>query len=380
MPVVAPQELLSFPWGQHVGSSALPMASIRDSRDLVTAYLAARRRMVIAFAVLLLVNGIGAAGYWYVGWRELPGMWSVADCIYMTAITITTVGFEEVLELDAVPGGREWTLVLLVFGISANLYVVSSITSFFVEGDFTNIRRYRRLQRRMRDIENHTIVCGVGRTGRHVIDELLAIGREVVAIDLRSEPLEELHDKGVITLRADATDDETLERAGLGRARGLVATLDDDRTNLFVVVTARQSHPEIRIVSKAVNTAAVAKLRRAGADAVVAPTMIGGLRLASELVRPQVVRFLDDMLRSREAGLRIEEAVVSASCEVAGKTLQQAALRKRTGVLVIAVRSPDGEVQHAPPPDLKITPGQILIVIGRPEEVRAVRAKVGHGE
>ena len=108
--------------------------------------------------------------------------------------------------------------------------------------------------------------------------------------------------------------------------------------------------------------------------------MIGGLRLASELVRPQVVRFLDDMLRSREAGLRIEEAVVSASSEVAGKTLQGAALRKRTGVLVIAVRSPDGEVRHAPPADLKITPGQILIVIGRPEEVRAVRAKVGHVE
>ncbi len=349
-----------------------------SQKDPVRSYEAARRRLFFALGLLVLVTAVGSGGYWYLGNSTQPGMWPLTDCIYMTAITITTVGFEEVLELDQVSGGRGWTLVLLTFGISANLYVVSAITSFFVESDFNNVRRFKRDRKRMEQISNHYIVCGVGRTGTHVINELLAVGESVVAVDEQADLLEELRDRGVLLLHGDATDDETLARAGIARAKGVVSTLDDDKTNMFVVVSARQTNPKLRIVTKAVGNSAVQKLRRAGADAVVTPTHIGGMRLASELLRPHVVRFLDEMLRDKQARLRIEEATVGASGSVVGKELRDANLREAAGVLVVAVRQPEGEVSYVPPPDLTIEPGQTLIAIGAPEQIERLRSIVGH--
>lgn len=351
--------------------------SSRPSHDPIASYQVARRRMVLAFAVLVFVLSIGSAGYFYLGAFNGTG-WSLADCVYMTAITITTVGFEEVLDIKAVTGGREWTLTLLVFGISANLYAVSAITSFFVESDFSNVRRYRRLRRKMEHICDHYIVCGVGRTGVHVANELLAVGEGVIAIDERAELLEPLHERGVLTLVADATDDEVLERAGIARAKGIVATLDDDKTNMFIVVTARQTNPRLRIVAKALGASAPTKLRRAGADAVVSPAHIGGMRLASELLRPTVVRFLDDMLRDKDARLRIEESRVNAGGQLTGLTLREANLRERCGVLVLATREGDGKLNHVPPSDLRLSPGLTLIAMGTPEQIESLRKAVGH--
>jgi voltage-gated potassium channel len=343
----------------------------------IEVYVAAQRRVVLALFVLVSVLGLGAAGYWYLAWLKSPGYWSFSDCIYFTAITITTVGYGETLDLDSVPGSRTWTLALLVFGISANLYVISSITSFFVESDFGNVRRYRRLRKRMDEIHGHYIVCGVGSTGIHVVGELRAMGERLVCIDQREAPLQELEREGVLTLHGDATDDELLHKAGIARARGIVATMDDDKTNMFVVVTARQTNPGLRIVTKAVFPSAADKLRRAGADAVVSPAFIGGMRLASEMLRPHVVRFLDEMLRDKEANLRIEEAEIGATGEVVGKRLRDAGIRERCGVLVIAVRSPEGKLDYVPGSDLMLVPGMVLIGIGGPQEIRSLRRAVG---
>lgn len=357
------------------------MAAVMDAAtqsDPVRSYEVARRRLFFAFALLVLVTAVGSGGYWYLSQSLGQGSWTVEDCIYMTAITITTVGYGEVLDLSLVPFAREWTLLLLTFGISANLYVVSAITSFFVESDFNNVRRFKRDRKRMKQISNHYIVCGVGRTGEHVINELLAVGESVVAIDERLEKLEALRESGVLILHGDATEDETLVEAGIHRARGIVSTLDDDKTNLFVVVSARQTNAKLRIVTKAVGPSTAAKLRRAGADAVVTPTKIGGMRLASELIRPHVVRFLDEMLRDKEASLRIEEATVGPGGDVVGMSLADANLRQRAGVLVMAVRQADGAVVHVPPPNLLIEPGQTLIAIGTREHIDELRATVGH--
>ncbi len=345
--------------------------------DPLQAYQVARRRVITAFGALVAIMGLGATGYWYLGWLQLPDPWSFADCLYMTAITVTTVGYGEALDLDAVAGGRAWTLGLLVFGISANLYVVSSITSFFVESDFGNVRRYRRLRKRMDEIRDHYIVCGVGRTGVHVVGELRSMGEQVVCIDEDAQALAELQDQEVLPLVGDATDDEILARAGIERARGVVATMDDDKTNMFVVVTARQTNPGLRIVTKAVSPSASTKLRRAGADAVVSPALIGGMRLASEMLRPKVVQFLDEMLRDKDANLRIEDAQVGADGELLGKTLRDAAIRDRSGVLVIAVRSPGGDHDYVPPGDLVLEQGLSLIAIGGPTDIRRLRRLVG---
>lgn len=341
------------------------------------AYLAARRRVVLALVVLVSVLGIGATGYWYLAWLQRPGFWSFGDCVYFTAITITTVGYEETLDLDAIAGSRTWTLGLLVFGISANLYVISSITSFFVESDFGNIRRYRRLRKRMDQIHGHYIVCGVGSTGIHVVSELRAVGEKIVCIDQDAHALLELEREGVLTLHGDATDDEVLQQAGIAHARGVVATMDDDKTNMFVVVTARQTNPKLRIVTKAVFPSAAPKLRRAGADAVVSPAFIGGMRLASEMVRPEVVRFLDEMLRDKEANLRIEEAAVGVRGEIVGKRLRDAAIRERCGVLIIAVRTTEGKTDYVPSGDLVLSPGLVVIAIGGPADIRRLRHALG---
>ncbi|MCA9706503.1 MAG: potassium channel protein [Myxococcales bacterium] len=343
----------------------------------IEVYRASRRRVIVALLVLGGVLGVGATGYWYLAWLQRPGYWSFSECVYMTAITITTVGYGETLDLDTITGSRTWTLALLVFGISANLYVVSSITSFFVESDFGNIRRYRRLRRRMDEIHGHYIVCGVGSTGVHVVGELRAMGEQVVCIDTDEAMLAELERQGVLTLHGDATDDDVLAKAGLLRARGIVATMDDDKTNMFVVVTARQTNPKLRIVTKAVQPSAAGKLRRAGADAVVSPAFIGGMRLASEMLRPQVVAFLDEMLRDKEANLRIEEAEIGAKGDLVGKNLRDANIRERCGVLIIAVRTPAGSTDYVPSSDTVLAPGVVLIAIGGPGDIRRLRTAVG---
>lgn len=345
--------------------------------DPIEVYLASRRRVIGALVVLGAVLGIGAAGYWYLAWLERPGYWSFSDCVYMTAITITTVGYGETLDLDTISGSRTWTLALLVFGISANLYVVSSITSFFVESDFGNVRRYRRVRKRMSEIRDHYIVCGVGSTGVHVVGELRAMGEKIVCIDQDEHALAEVEREGVLTLQGDATDDDVLAKAGLQRARGIVATLDDDKTNMFVVVTARQTNAHVRIVTKAVLSSAAPKLRRAGADAVVSPAFIGGMRLASEMLRPQVVAFLDEMLRDREANLRIEEAEIGSKGDLVGVTLRDSHIRERTGVLIIAVRTTEGQTNYVPSGDTRLDPGVILIAIGGPGDIRRLREAVG---
>lgn len=339
-------------------------------------YLQSASRVLRAILVLFAVQGIGAAGYYYLGWRFQEGLWSLWECLYMTAVTVSTVGFGEVLDVTSVPGGREWTLILLIFGVSANLYVLSSLTSFILEGDFTQMRRYRSRIRRMQRMSGHYIVCGVGTTGQHVVRELIAVGEKVVAIDLEAANLAVVDEKKAVPLQADATDDEVLARAGIDRAKGIVAALDDDKTNMFVVVSARQANPTIRIVAKSVSQSAVQKLRRAGADAVVSPNFIGGLRLASELLRPQVVRFLDQMLRE-DAGLRIEEATVGREGPAVGDTLGSARLRDVTGCLVLAIREPDGKATHAPPASAVIQPGQTLIAIGTHEQILHLRKLVG---
>jgi len=343
----------------------------------IEVYAAAQRRVILAFVVLVGVVIIGAAGYWYLAWLQSPGYWSFYDCVYFTAITVATVGFGETLDLDTIPGSRTWTMALMVFGISGNLYAISSITSFFVESDFGNVRRYRRLRKLMDHIHGHYIVCGVGSTGIHVVNELRAMGEKLVCIDQRTTVLEELEREGVLTLHGDATDDEVLHKAGIARARGIVTAMDDDKTNMFVVVTARQTNPNLRIVTKAVFPSAVAKLRRAGADAVVSPAFIGGMRLASEMLRPAVVRFLDEMLRDKEANLRIEEAEIGPGGELVGKKLRDAGIRDRCGALIIAVRSAEGRTDYVPSGDLVLDPGVTVIAIGGPEDIRRLRRALG---
>lgn len=329
-----------------------------------------RNRLLAGFFAMLFVVAGGSSGYWFIG----EGRWAWADCVYMTVITVTTVGFGETLEgMDRVAYARTFTMVLLVFGTGVLVYFASTITAFVVEGELKNVLTAQRNRKRIKKMKDHFIVCGAGSTGRHIIKELLATQRPVVAIDVNEAELKELaedHPKAQFSyVVGDATDDEILEQCNLGAARGLAAALSSDKDNLYLVVATRQLNPACRIIARCSELSHVDKLKRAGADSVVSPNFIGGMRIVSELVRPSVVRFLDEMLRDKTASMRIEEVTVSPGCELEGKTLRDADFHGRFGMNVLAVKLGD-RWTYNPGPDHVLAPPTVIVVIGTVEQVR----------
>lgn len=351
-------------------------SSFRLLADLRTA--AQHRLFGAALALLFVVLG-GTLGYRYIG----DGEWSLADCLYMTIITLSTVGFQEVLPgLREHAFGREFTLMLIVFGSGSLLYFVSNLTAFIVEGQFRGALRRNRMRQAIEALADHVIVCGIGTTGEHVVRELVAAKQSFVAIEGNEERIERVfEDLGEFPcVRGDATDDQVLEDAGIARARGVVTTLHDDKDNLFVVVTARALNARARIVSRAVEASSMAKLRRGGADAVVSPNFMGGIRLVNELIRPHVVELFDELIREGGETLRLEEVHVPAESPFAGVALRRAGLREMADALVIAVRRADGSFLFNPPADFQIEADTTLIVLARAQDVTRLRAGMVSGE
>jgi voltage-gated potassium channel len=306
----------------------------------------------------------------------------------MTVITITTVGFGELPHLARVPGGRVFTVGVLLAGLGVAAYFISALTTYFIEGEFTKERTRRRMSRALDEIRDHIIVCGIGTTGVHCVEELVWTKWPLVAVDrdaAKLERLQELSINMIPTVLGDATEDDVLERAGIRRAKGIVAALTDDKDNLFIVVSARQLNPSLRIIAKGVEIAAAEKLKRAGADSVVNPAFIGGVRMVSEMIRPQVVEFLDLMLRDKDKNLRIEEVVVPKGSPLVGKPIFEAQIRRHTNLLVVAVREPPpapsqpGRFVYNPGPETLIAENMTLVVLGETESVHKLRNSIARG-
>ncbi len=325
--------------------------------------------------MLIVVFG-GGLGYWWIG----DGRWSFADCLYMTIITVTTVGYGEVLDgMAVVPYARGFTTLLLVFGTGILVFFASTITAFIIEGDLKNVLFASRMKKRMKRMRGHIVVCGAGSTGRNVIEELLATEIAVIAVDVDETELRELAEKfpkaEFSYIVGDATDDDVIAQVNLPQARGLIAALSSDKDNLYLTVSARQSNPEARIVARCAELAHAEKIRRSGADAVVSPNFIGGMRLVSEMLRPAVVRFLDDMLRDNRTKFRIEEVSLGDASDL-GKTLRDARIRERYGMTVLALRAKDnGSWTYNPDASEKLEPGMTLVVLGSPEQVSKLRVE-----
>ena len=346
-------------------SSSVPNATSR------VADRSASARLLSAAFLLVCVVVLGATAYYHIG----DGRWSYFDCVYMTVITLSTVGFAETLEgMEAIPEARALTLGLIVVGSGTLLYFLSNFTAMVVEGDLRGILRARRMQKRIDHLENHIVVCGAGNTGEHVIGELVDAGVSFVVIDQDEDRVRVLgEDLGteLLHVAGDATDDHTLERAGVVRARGVIAALTTDKDNLFITISVRHLNPKARIVAKAIDSTTTPKLRRAGAHAIVSPNYIGGLRLVSEMIRPQAVEFLDRLLRE-DNKLRIEDVEIPPSANIVGHTLAECAIRQ-TGALVLAIRRSNGEYIYNPGPDVKLDAGSHLIVIAHAEDLARLR-------
>jgi len=334
-----------------------------------------RNRLLAGLIAMLIVIIGGTAGYYVIG----KGVWEPLDCLYMTVITVTTVGYGEVLPgMDQVPYARGFTMMLLVFGTGVLVYFASTITAFIVEGDLKSLLQANKLKKRMKRMKSHVIVCGCGTTGRHIIEELIAASVQVVAIDRNEQELREVaekHPKAEFSyIVGDATDDDSLTQANLTGARGVVAALSNDKDNLYVTVATRYANPHARIIARASELSHVDKIKRAGADAVVSPNHIGGMRMVSELLRPAVVKFLDEMLRDKRAMFRIEEVRIPIESTLDGSSLREAAIREKFGMTVLAVRASDDTPWiYNPEATQGLKAGMTLVVLGSIEQVAKLR-------
>lgn len=330
------------------------------------------RRALAAITVFALLTVFGSLAY-----MRVEGA-SLADGIYMTVITLTAVGYQEVFPLSA--EGRALTMGILLTGITWMGTWFALITSFLIELDLKNVLRSRRMTRKIESLENHVIVCGAGRTGRRVVDELERSGAPWVVIERAESHIGELrgtHPEG-LCIQGDATHDDTLTAAGLPRARGLISCLSADTDNLFVCLSARALSPGLPIVARASEKETMDKLYRAGATHVVSPILSGGTRMASVLLRPSVVSFLDIATRSSELSLRMEQ-MPARSAAVVGKTLADARIPQETGLIVIAVRKDDdaGGFLFNPVSETRIDEGDDLIVLGTDDQIEALRGYLG---
>jgi voltage-gated potassium channel len=286
------------------------VATPRDEHEL----RAIQRRVKIAGLLLMGVFVIGVIGYHIIGGPQTSWL----DAAYMTIIILSTTGLREVVPTTS-PAAEIFTTVILLFGATAVVYTLSTITAFIVEGDMSRGFRRRRMQKRIDAMKGHYVVCGAGQTGTTVLKELQSTGRECVTIEHDHQHMAHLeHDfPEVPALHGDCSDDETLVKAGIQRAAGILVCTDDDKLTLVTTVLARQLNPKVRVIARASTDKAAARLRQAGADGVVLPAQIGGMRLASEMVRPNVVSFLDQMLRDTNRNLRLEEVAVTATSTLA---------------------------------------------------------------
>lgn len=319
-----------------------------------------QRTIIIAVVSLMILWGIGIVGYAMIEKNNPHGGWTVFDAIFMTAITLTTVGYGDYNMSNT---GKLFTIVLLIGGVGVFAYGISVATAFIVEGQLREVFQRKRMEKAIDKLSNHYIICGIGDTGIHVLDELIHTNVDLVAVEGNQTRIDHLLEtRHFLYVHGDATDDEVLIRAGIERARGLIASLSTDRDNLFVVLSAKQLNPKLRVVSKAVEANSQIKLRKAGADSVVLPDQIGGLRLASTVIRPHVVDFLDMMLKHQVA-TRFAESVIQAGSDLVGRTLGEARLPEQTGLVVVAVRDREGQFIYNPPDQLRLNAGDALIII-----------------
>ncbi len=322
-----------------------------------------RLRLAIAAFVAVLVTG-------FLGYQAIEGVGPL-DAIYMTVITVTTVGFREVVELSA--AGKAFTLLLIVAGVGSVSYTAVTAAEFVVEGHLRQYIERRRMHREIETLDNHVIVCGFGRVGRHLAEQLDGDGEPFVVIDTDEDKMEVVSELQYLHLRGDATEEQVLEDAGLARARAVVAAVNSDADNVLVTLTAKGLSPGTTVIARAKSEENEGKLRRAGADRVIAPSTIGGRRIAQILTRPAVADFLDG-IGMGGVDYTLEEVPVLQGSDLSGRSLKDAAVRERFACTVLALRHHgDERLDTHPSPESRLEVGDVLVVMGSEIDVTGMR-------
>jgi len=332
-------------------------------------------RFAAAALYFLVVIAMAAVGY------RVIEAWSWFDSFYMAVTTVSSVGFMEVHPLSE--QGRTFTVVIIVLGVTGLGIWWALTTALIVELDLGGALRRRRKMKEIDTLSGHYIVCGAGRVGRMIIREMQRAGRPFAVIERnpeRATALEEAQPE-LLVLCGDATKERVLTAARVERARGLAACLADDADNLLVCLTARDLSPSLKTVARAYDEESMDKLRRAGADHVISPTLTGGVRMASTLLRPNVAGFLDATMIGPGMDLRLEETTIPEGSRFHGKSLAEAKIPQHTGLIVIAVRRAlgDGDPVYNPGPDTRIAEGDVMIVLGEGSQLRKLEEHVRPG-
>lgn len=321
----------------------------------------ARTRIRAGVTILLLITVGASVWYWLV--EDL----SPVDAIYQTVITISTVGFTELV--DFTESTRIVTMAVILLGAGTTAYTLTALFEEFADERIQQARR-RRMERSAREMVDHMVLCGYGRVGARIAADARRKGGEVAVVEYSAERSDEAERAGFTVIRGEATDDETLERAGIGHAAVLVAALASDADNLYIVLSGRTVSDDLRIIARASAVGSVPKLERAGADRVVNPEDMGATRMLAFATQPGVSDFLDVVLYEQDVEYEIDEARVGQGSDAVGRTLGQLDLRKRTGALVLAVRDVDGSFDTHPDDSLELRVAMIVIGIGTKQQLR----------
>jgi voltage-gated potassium channel len=324
------------------------------------------KKLRYSLMMLIGIIAFGTFGYYFI--EHMP----LFEAFYMTIITISTVGFSEIVPLT--PLGRMITVIVIILGISVGTYTIGILVRVFVEGELVKIFGRRKVQKHVSELKNHFIICGFGRIGRIICSELFEDNIDFVVIEQDQSAIEEIEAKKYLYLEMDATAEEALMKAGIMQAKGIATAVNSDANNVFITMTAKSLRPDIFILARASEEKNEGKLIRAGATRVVSPYLIGGRRMAQMLKRPTVVDFVDIAMMGSHLGLMMEEARVGENSILIGKNLIDSHLRKDFGVIIVAIKKLSGDMIFNPLPSDTLEAGDVIVVIGKKEDLKRMGA------
>lgn len=320
------------------------------------------RHLRFSLSILVGIIALGTFGY-----MTIEG-WSGFDALYMTVITLATVGFKEVHDLS--PQGKVFTILLIIFGAGIIAYSAGSLLQIMVEGQLRRILGRKKLEKQIDKLSGHYIVCGFGRIGTLICREFLAKPIPFVVVEKDPALCEKIGNEGILFVRGDATDDETLMAAGILRAKGLITAVTSDTENVYITLTARGLNPDMFILARSGEEGSEKKLRRAGASKVISPYTIGASRMAQAVLRPSVVDFIEIATAGRNLELQLEEIRVTPDSALADKTLIDSGVRKDLGIIIVGIKQQNGQMLFNPAPATSIRGGDVLITLGEPKAIQ----------
>lgn len=319
-----------------------------------------RKRLILSGLLIFLMVALGTAGFIVIE------RWNFLDALYMTIITLTTVGYGEVHNLSS--EGRIFNIFLIIGGVGTVFYALSTGAKVVLEGELQDIFGRKRLEKKIRDLHDHYIICGYGRMGRIICKELNANGEKFIVIEMNPHKLHE--QENILIMEGDATQDAALIEAGIQKAKGLISVLPTDAENLFVVLSARGLNPQLLIVARAGEEGSGKKLLRAGADRVTSPYHIGGLHIAHTILKPAILDFIEFATKSGNIDLQMEEVTISERSRLVGVTLDEGGIGRDLGIIIVAIRKSSGEMKFNPTSQNIIEAGDTLIALGEVPKLR----------